>query len=341
MSNNKTRLLWVDQLKAVGMFFVIWGHCVQRCANKVILQGIYSFHMPFFFILSGLTMNPNKYEKVTEFIQAKLKAIIYPYLMMSFALIPIWLFNRSVGAVQNDSLLRIICGIFYSNAKEVRATANAAWFMVTLFLAELIFYIIHKYMKEEKLTLLTSFAFCIFGILASHGDQYHLAPFHLDVAFVAQFFVCSGYYIRAHLEEMMSWIAIPGKFLGPLCLLVVGLFFGYINRIVDISNMKYQNPLYMMISSYCITLFMIYIARKAPNVKILNYIGKNTMIYLMVHIPMLRALQYFFPIIEHSRLYGSITAVALYVGIIVLCPIINQCLPWLIKWPFKKKQVKA
>ena len=77
MSNNKTRLLWVDQLKAVGMFFVIWGHCVQRCANKVILQGIYSFHMPFFFILSGLTMNPNKYEKVTEFIQAKLKAIIY------------------------------------------------------------------------------------------------------------------------------------------------------------------------------------------------------------------------------------------------------------------------
>lgn len=341
MEKKKARLLWVDQLKAVGMFFVIWGHSVQRCANKVILQGIYSFHMPFFFILSGLTMNPDKYERVRDFIWAKLKAIIYPYIMMSFALIPIWLFNRSVGSVQNDSLIRIILGIFYSNAKEVRATANAAWFMVTLFFAELIFYLIHKYMKDEKQTLMTSLLFCVLGIAASYGDQYHYAPFHLDVAFVVQFFVCAGYYIRAHLDTLMEWIALPGKYLGPAMMIAVGLFFGYINRIVDISNMRYQNPLYMMISSFCITLAMIYIGRKVPTLKILNYIGRNTMIYLMVHIPILRALQYFFPIIEHSRLYGSITAVCLYAGILLICPLINKVFPWLIKWPFHQKQVKA
>ena len=51
------RILWLDQLKAVGFFLVILGHMDIPGA----LNGwIYSFHMPLFFLVSGFTLNLKK-----------------------------------------------------------------------------------------------------------------------------------------------------------------------------------------------------------------------------------------------------------------------------------------
>lgn len=335
---KKGRLIWVDQLKAIGMFFVIWGHSIQRCNTKIVLRAIYSFHMPFFFILSGLTMNPYKYDRIIDFIRAKAKAILYPYVIMSFVLLPLWYFNRGLGVVQDDSILRIIVGIFYSNSAEIRATSNAAWFMVTLYFAELIFYLLFHYVKDDQQKLLASFSLALLGVISSMGSEYHLAPFHLAVAFVAQFYVCCGYFIRQHLSYIMKMIQTPGKFMGVLILLGVSGFFAMINKTVDFSNEHYANFLYTLISSFGITLSLIYIVQYLPHISILSYIGKNTMIYLMVHVPILRTVQYYFPIVEHSRLYASITAIFLYIGILFICIIINKFFPFFTKCPERKKK---
>ncbi|MBB5987233.1 acyltransferase family protein [Sphingobium lignivorans] len=46
------RLDWVDALKGLGIIAVVAGHVWTRGAVR---DGIYAFHMPFFFILSGYT----------------------------------------------------------------------------------------------------------------------------------------------------------------------------------------------------------------------------------------------------------------------------------------------
>ena len=51
---EKQRIEIIDQLKALGMFLVILGH-VPKPGHIGSL--IYAFHMPFFFILSGATIN--------------------------------------------------------------------------------------------------------------------------------------------------------------------------------------------------------------------------------------------------------------------------------------------
>lgn len=333
---GNNRLVWIDQLKAIGMFFVIWGHCIQRCKTKVILKGIYSFHMPFFFLLSGLTINPDKYVRVTQFLKEKAKSTLYPYAIMSFVLLPLWYYNRSIGVVQDDGILKIIIGIFYSNSAEIRATTNAAWFLVTLYVAEVLFYLLHKYLKEDGRIFLASFMLALLGIVASMGDEVANAPFHLDVAFVAQMYICIGYILRKHLSYVLDCIREAGKYKGVIVLLMISSFFAMINTTVDLSNENYGNILYTLISSLGISLALIYIFQYIPKISLLSYIGKNTIIYLLVHVPILRTLQFYFPIIEHSCLYATVTAVCLYFSILILCWIINRFFPYLIRFPKKK-----
>ena len=49
----KTRVNWIDYAKAIAMVLVIFGHIATRNCLK---DWIYSFHMPLFFSLSGITL---------------------------------------------------------------------------------------------------------------------------------------------------------------------------------------------------------------------------------------------------------------------------------------------
>ena len=64
--NRKMRLEWVDISKGIGILLVIIGHCVYIGGS--IHNWIFSFHMPLFFILSGMFI---KDEPVQKFVGKK------------------------------------------------------------------------------------------------------------------------------------------------------------------------------------------------------------------------------------------------------------------------------
>lgn len=49
----KERLLYVDTLKAFGIILVVMGH-VFHDSDSIVSHFIYAFHMPLFFLLSGV-----------------------------------------------------------------------------------------------------------------------------------------------------------------------------------------------------------------------------------------------------------------------------------------------
>lgn len=51
-NKNENRIDWVDISKGLGIILVIIGHCVYL--GGLIHNWIFSFHMPLFFILSGI-----------------------------------------------------------------------------------------------------------------------------------------------------------------------------------------------------------------------------------------------------------------------------------------------
>lgn len=69
------RIEWIDIAKAVAIVLVGIGH--YSCP-KILMAFIYSFHMPLFFILSGITFNTSKYTFQQFFIR-KLKTLVFPW----------------------------------------------------------------------------------------------------------------------------------------------------------------------------------------------------------------------------------------------------------------------
>lgn len=59
-----TRIQWLDYAKGIGIFLVVLGHTLRAMVNSEILESsitvnsidrwIYAFHMPLFFLISGL-----------------------------------------------------------------------------------------------------------------------------------------------------------------------------------------------------------------------------------------------------------------------------------------------
>lgn len=78
MGTNK-RIEWIDITKGIGICLVILGHTYR--ANDV-LNWIYSFHMPLFFILSGWLrgINPSQCDKC-EYFNKKFYALIIPLII--------------------------------------------------------------------------------------------------------------------------------------------------------------------------------------------------------------------------------------------------------------------
>lgn len=55
---SKTRIEELDYVKGLAIFLVIMGHAASNLATPMWRLVIYSFHMPVFFLVSGMVMSP-------------------------------------------------------------------------------------------------------------------------------------------------------------------------------------------------------------------------------------------------------------------------------------------
>ena len=73
---RKERSGAVDAAKAIALLFVVAGHAVT--SETMLFRFIFGFHMPFFFIASGLFFRmPNV--SFAQFAKKKAKALLIPY----------------------------------------------------------------------------------------------------------------------------------------------------------------------------------------------------------------------------------------------------------------------
>lgn len=95
---DKTRLEYLDAAKGLGILLVILGHIYAWNPNinrKILVTWIYSFHMPLFFIVSGMLIKYKNYCNIKEFIFSRIKHILVPYIVFSLcnALVRILLYG--------------------------------------------------------------------------------------------------------------------------------------------------------------------------------------------------------------------------------------------------------
>lgn len=90
----KQRVLWLDYAKGIGILLVVLGHTLRGLVDNALIQPddigyrwfdftLYTFHMPLFFFLSGLTAAGSLAKGRQAFIRNKLWTIALPYLLWS------------------------------------------------------------------------------------------------------------------------------------------------------------------------------------------------------------------------------------------------------------------
>ena len=134
---------YIDAAKGIGILFVVFAHVNY---TPSLLTIIYSYHMPLFFIMSGMLFNRGNYPNFRAFIKRKLQTLICPYVLFYILAI---LFSLAVGIVANIEGINIrelgqqFLQIFI-NQGSGKIINSPLWFIPCLFVIEIMYFFISK-----------------------------------------------------------------------------------------------------------------------------------------------------------------------------------------------------
>ena len=152
----RKRIEWLDIAKGICILLVVLGH--ELTWDEGLRYSIYAFHIPMFFILSGMTayITGETEKGFNLFLKRNVNGLLKPYFIGSGFYI---LFDLIRGGVQHSLSIRIIVFDVYQTL--VCYGINVLWFVITLFLAKIIFYWVLKIKKSE---LIKFSMLCVLGI---------------------------------------------------------------------------------------------------------------------------------------------------------------------------------
>lgn len=225
--------------------------------------------MPLFFLLAGV-FHPTIQN--LESIKKRAKTILVPYFLWSIILFAFWVFlGRFYGesASKDLSVYKNFIGIFYAQGDQTYMDWGIPmWFLPTIFLTFLLFYLVNK-ISQKRLQYLLISAIVIGGFfLKKTGFKF---PWSLDVAMVSLFFYSIGYYFKNFIksEEKPNWIVFI-----ILGILHFSLF--NFNDKVDMYRSIYGHELLFLINGFIGVAFYLSLFKLFPIFKSLQRLGRYT-----------------------------------------------------------------
>lgn len=324
------RIVWLDMLKGWGMLLVMLGHV--KIPDFLIVY-IYSFHMPLFFFISGYVFNIDKYKNTVEFFKSKSRSLLIPYLSFSLLNYIFWLMFRRF-ANHNPAIYKPLIGILIGmRGSEWAICTGTLWFVLALFISEIFLFFIIKYSKNKNKNIITwLLVFTFLGCLYNKFVGVRLI-WSIDVSFIAVGFLGLGYLTRKN--DLIS--IIKGK-KNIILLCLISVFASVLNGGNDMFKGVYGNYIIFYIASIAGIAINIIFIKNLPNIKLLNFIGKNTFIYLAFHqyivFSVLNKISYkLIGNIQNNTILTLIAILFVIIALIVLYPviyIINKYFPFLL-----------
>ena len=333
------RYSYIDALKGLAICLVILGHLCFNTSYLSII--IYSFHMPLFFILSGIltSLNHSLNKPLKELISSKIKNIMYPYLSFSI------LAYIYYALINNKATTKLIIDETFKLFGY-----STFWFLSTLFVSYLIFYLNQKLIKNEQtkfkifliifvLTIIANYLFKGYNLNIYNNSNY-INFFNRGI--IGYIFISCGYYFFPLATE---FITKHQKISIVILIILLGL--STLNGQIDLhySILNHVIPYFILaISISFIIICLVKSFYKERRIPIFEYFGKNSLIIMATHLP--------FPI---TKTIMNITNVNSFHGLerycnILICfitiivieyyiiEIIHRYLPFINKYPDTKKE---
>lgn len=246
---------------------------------------IYSFHIPLFFFVSGLSLSFTKYKglDLKETLKKRFLRIYLPYLLWAVLLV--------LPIISLESIPNVLYGT-HESLLHVNSHSSL-WYLPVLFISTilldlLLYWIKNKTKLKTYYFLIPILAVAILFSVPPLGPILNSLPLGLNIVPMALFFILLGHSYQNEYNKKKPSILISLPIIIALCAVIY--YFG-VNNDVDyvlMAENRYGNILYFLmtaISGIVICLLLAFTIERylKPIQKPIQKIGENTFILFVLH----------------------------------------------------------
>lgn len=238
----------IDGIKALGLIFMVLGHCGFPGTHF-----IYLFHMPIFFIASGYLFSENRVSTIkgmASYLKRKITSLWLPYVKWNVLFIVLNNVFVETHLYLNDCLtineivigiLKIIC------FKGGSLFASAFWFVRTLFFVEVLFavflFVCFQVSKLKNNQIIASITLAIVSLTIA----YVLSIKEINLFDLAPVFIGIFLFILGYLIKKLNLIVFS---CGKVCIVsfLVLLILSPKGRVLLNEN-QFTNPIYIFLTA--------------------------------------------------------------------------------------------
>lgn len=196
------RTHYIDIARGIAIILVVIGHGISEYSTgfTTLENIIYSFHMPLFFVISGLVFRVKDGDTFPAFAKKRAKGLMLPYLLFAALIFASHLAEKLVFHTDSRFFeeLKTKSGIINTLLLTTKSVFSNLWFLPCMFAAQLILFALLKYGKRKWLTAVLCIAPALIIIFLS--PQISL-PLCLETALVSVAFLFLGTQIKDCTEK--------------------------------------------------------------------------------------------------------------------------------------------
>lgn len=336
------RIDWIDISKFAAITMMVAGHIGLP---RVLSDFIHMFHMPIFFVLSGMCFESQKY-KLSEYCRRKVKTLLVPYFFWSGINYIYYVLFSEKQDISILEYIRLLC-TNDANKPKIDDILVIQWFLTCIFFTEILLYCIVKISeyiakntcKQNTILILFVFLLCVFNYIYILYRQYN--PLGIGSAIMGTILCILGYVLKKRFINM-EWNKKKLPILFVLLLVFLCAF--YFNGTVNMRTLQYNNQVVFLIGALAGSIIIFYISAFVCKVnqhgyvyKFMVFYGKNTIIILCLN----RLVQWtvegivngYFALLPHTNIVTDIfrAVIVMALEMVMFIPIIigiNNYIPF-------------
>lgn len=256
----------IDIAKGIAIVLMVIGHCY--CEETVILRTIYAFHMPFFFILSGM-LYAGKWNGNVDFrVGLTCRKLLIPYFVFDTAFC---LFVTILG--RSNDLIGQFSVLFVQTILPLNGV-TVTWYLPCQLMVLCIFSLTLKCRKKQFHIPVFAGLFLLALLVTPIGL---LIP--LWRSFIGAGFFAVGYRSKNIFERKTNGFTLI--LMGALFLLLSEM-----NGMVSLVGLRFSNPLLYVATGLFGTYLLYQLCLKIPKTRwseAIAFLGKNSIVVLCTH----------------------------------------------------------
>ena len=344
---SKERIEFIDIARGIGILLVIFGHVVWGGnypvnGAVVVSNFIYSFHMPLFFVLSGICIKDSKNLNWNSF-----KKMVYVYLVpyAIWTVVYVFLFQFISLLTTGQSLISFDNYLF-AHAISLCGLAPL-WFLLALCIAEVIVLFIKPFLKTSVflifaciilafLSEILSVWYTNLGGIGLLSKNYLMGLLRICPT---SFFILFGYGIKDRIVATAQWTTV--KRFGVIVFLLALQIWLCVrwNEEIDVQLFILANPWLYFIKAINGTLLTILIAQMIHS-KTIAFIGSKTKELMVLHYPPFYYTLVLRTVLGHLFSPNFVGAIIITIITLISCLIIDAIMSKTMIWRIAMGKVR-